>query len=273
MTSPRAAKKVTLLSAEHTFWLCACCRATWNGQPDETPEKCPRCEGPLAALGHGVFKAMVGEFRDGKVNAPFTDQQVMALKSFQTADYIRPLSCERDHGDNDSRLIAKRDGWHCSHCDYRQGWAHLFMFSTWRSESGLWACLDCGGISGGIITGPIGSKRTRAANPLPGDNPRVFRGRTMRERACRCGSRNMVRCEWPRKAAGEYAKALARWAADRAWENRHLAACWKCQPCNAIWMQPPDCDAPTKCPTCEGALKMCENPYKREQVSGGRGQG
>ena len=65
-----------------------------------------------------------------KVEVPFTEAQVARLNEYQKNGMFHPFTC----GNHDCRakhpesvLVAKPDGWHCPHCDYRQNWAHGFM--------------------------------------------------------------------------------------------------------------------------------------------------
>ena len=65
------------------------------------------------------------------VRVPWTAEQVYALDTFQTADYIHPFTCVEDHPGCDRRLIPTQDGWICPHCDYTQDWCHDWMLETW----------------------------------------------------------------------------------------------------------------------------------------------
>jgi hypothetical protein len=57
------------------------------------------------------------------IKAPWTDEQVAALNRWQQAGFVHPFTCY--DGDD---LVATRDGWVCPHCNYKQDWAHAFMF-------------------------------------------------------------------------------------------------------------------------------------------------
>lgn len=74
-------------------------------------------------------------------STPWSAEQVAALNNFQRNGNFHPFTCggdrsdeahvayAKEHGDHDyGLLVAKTDGWHCPVCDYRQKWAHSFMF-------------------------------------------------------------------------------------------------------------------------------------------------
>ncbi len=71
------------------------------------------------------------------IRAPFTDEQIEALKTFQMADYMHPFTCENNHSTPyvkfDNRLVPTREGWICPHCAYTQDWAHDWMLETWAA--------------------------------------------------------------------------------------------------------------------------------------------
>jgi hypothetical protein len=64
-----------------------------------------------------------------QIRAPFTDEQVRMLNSFQEAGLFHPFTCPEDHGPDDAarRLVAHPEGWRCPTCTYAQTWAHAFM--------------------------------------------------------------------------------------------------------------------------------------------------
>lgn len=72
----------------------------------------------------------------GKIEAPFTADQVASLNAYQISGFFHPFTCGADdcHG---IRLIAAGNGWHCASqtCDYRQSWAHEFM-ADWSWNGG-----------------------------------------------------------------------------------------------------------------------------------------
>lgn len=69
----------------------------------------------------------------------WTDEQVEALKAFQECGHAHPFTCP-NRGDDLHKAQAEEDceepgllyptvrGWACPACDYRQFWAHEFMF-------------------------------------------------------------------------------------------------------------------------------------------------
>ena len=70
---------------------------------------------------------------EGRISAPFTPEQVMALNRFQTSGEMHPFTCgQRDeHPEDPGILVAINHGWVCpAACDYEQDWAHDFMAAT-----------------------------------------------------------------------------------------------------------------------------------------------
>lgn len=63
-----------------------------------------------------------------RITAPFTDEQVIQLNSWQANCPFHPFTCGREH-DLHVQLVATRDGWVCPDpdCNYTQDWAHDFM--------------------------------------------------------------------------------------------------------------------------------------------------
>jgi len=71
---------------------------------------------------------------------PWTQEQVDRLNAYQHSGRFHPFTCGNDRGDEAHRsyaeergedwglLIATPEGWKCPVCDYRQDWAHDFMF-------------------------------------------------------------------------------------------------------------------------------------------------
>lgn len=53
---------------------------------------------------------------------PWTDEQIDKLNTYQNCGYVHPFSCGNDSCR--AMLIATRDGWRCSQCDYQQFWAY-----------------------------------------------------------------------------------------------------------------------------------------------------
>ncbi len=62
----------------------------------------------------------------GKIEAPFTQAQVVGLNRWQHAGYVHEFTCGNQHG-GDRTLVATVGGWVCQECDYTQDWAHAFM--------------------------------------------------------------------------------------------------------------------------------------------------
>jgi hypothetical protein len=68
-----------------------------------------------------------------QIKAPWTAEQVAALNRWQNCVYVHPFTCgsaiqAQEHRDGAAVLMATSDGWICPYCDYRQDWAHDFMF-------------------------------------------------------------------------------------------------------------------------------------------------
>lgn len=63
-----------------------------------------------------------------KIFAPFTEEQIEALNSWQRNGKFHPFTCKNHRNIS---LTATADGWHCSveKCSYAQNWAHDFMVS------------------------------------------------------------------------------------------------------------------------------------------------
>ena len=72
------------------------------------------------------------------IRAPWTPEQVEALNRYQNDQSKEALTCgsvsahsldpKYPHMGYEGRvLVAKKDGWHCPSCSYRQDWAHDFM--------------------------------------------------------------------------------------------------------------------------------------------------
>ena len=67
------------------------------------------------------------------VRAPFSDDQVNSLNSFQNSGYCHPFTCVCGRSD----LIAKYLGWFCPKCNrIVQDWAHPFM-ANWNWKNNL----------------------------------------------------------------------------------------------------------------------------------------
>jgi hypothetical protein len=68
-----------------------------------------------------------------KITAPWTEEQVKALNTYQQHRIMHPFTCGGDnrnlktHPDGEGILVATKDGWICPFCDYTQDWAHDFM--------------------------------------------------------------------------------------------------------------------------------------------------
>ena len=81
-----------------------------------------------------------------KIVPPWTDEQVIALNTFQQADQFHPFTCA-NRGDGKhiytsdyGILIATTDGWGCPSCDYTQDWAHAWMAEPLPPS--IWAKVD-----------------------------------------------------------------------------------------------------------------------------------
>lgn len=65
---------------------------------------------------------------DGRIFAPWTEEQVVALNRFQRSP-MHPFTCGREHSYGHSTLYATPNGWECPdpRCGYTQNWAHAYM--------------------------------------------------------------------------------------------------------------------------------------------------
>ncbi len=60
------------------------------------------------------------------IYAPWTDDQVAALKRYQTNGRFHPYTCGNrgDHlRDKGGVLVPTKNGWRCPECQYVQNWA------------------------------------------------------------------------------------------------------------------------------------------------------
>lgn len=76
------------------------------------------------------------------VKAPWTDEQVRNIRSFQECTWVHPFTCgKRDdwrhddgmrwRGDKDWGVLqVKNETLFCPDCDYTQTWVHDFMANT-----------------------------------------------------------------------------------------------------------------------------------------------
>lgn len=81
-----------------------------------------------------------------QIKAPWTDEQVANLNSFQESGQFHPFTCGGDrgdaahtayaaeHGGDKGQLVATKEGWVCPVCGYTQEWAHDFMARTMCGE-------------------------------------------------------------------------------------------------------------------------------------------
>jgi len=77
------------------------------------------------------------------VQAPWTDEQVMHLVTWQQSDYVHSYTCPNrsdvlhgyQYGDIGG-LMPTPDGWVCLDCDYTQNWAHDFSLTWTETERG-----------------------------------------------------------------------------------------------------------------------------------------
>lgn len=68
-----------------------------------------------------------------KIYAPFTDEQVEALNTYQQETWGHSFTCcgfdgcRRSKRLDEGELIATNEGWVCPCGKYKQNWAHGFM--------------------------------------------------------------------------------------------------------------------------------------------------
>lgn len=74
-----------------------------------------------------------------KVYAPFDEEQVKSINSFQREGMMHPFTCGSiSEHDGEDILIAFVDGLYCPMCDYTQDWVHDFMANgTWKKTNNL----------------------------------------------------------------------------------------------------------------------------------------
>ena len=78
------------------------------------------------------------ETNEDFIHAPWTDEQVAALNTYQVSGVFHPFTCGKrdepghEHPVDDGLLVATNDGWVCSNpsCDYTQEWAWRAMANT-----------------------------------------------------------------------------------------------------------------------------------------------
>jgi hypothetical protein len=63
--------------------------------------------------------------------APWAEDQVAALRDYQSLPWVHPYTCAHGHGP----LLPRADGWHCGECPYQQDWA--WSLNEDRS-AGIW---------------------------------------------------------------------------------------------------------------------------------------
>lgn len=73
-----------------------------------------------------------------KIRAPWTDEQVAALNRWQGYGFVHEFTC-RDRAfhavPSHDALVATNAGWICRGCNYKQDWAHHFMFRPQRNPA------------------------------------------------------------------------------------------------------------------------------------------
>jgi hypothetical protein len=77
----------------------------------------------------------------GILVAPWNEDQVRSLNSYQACGWCHPFTCgEREPDGTHHVLVATSKGWHCLSCfargkDYVQTWCHDFMADwSWNHE-------------------------------------------------------------------------------------------------------------------------------------------
>ena len=67
------------------------------------------------------------------IKAPWTDEQVKALNETQHLGFVHEFTCagnncKRSEREDNGILVATNEGWVCPCGEYKQDWAHEFMF-------------------------------------------------------------------------------------------------------------------------------------------------
>jgi len=55
------------------------------------------------------------------VMAPWTEEQVAYLRSWQSSEVVHPYTCSNSHLHGEMVLTPTTDGWECPVCDYKSG--------------------------------------------------------------------------------------------------------------------------------------------------------
>jgi hypothetical protein len=90
------------------------------------------------------------------IEKPWTQEQADALNHFQQFGRMHPFTCgsgnriDAAHLDREGVLFATPNGWICPYCDYRQNWAHDFMFHKTAAE------IRAGAVRGRAPPGAVG---------------------------------------------------------------------------------------------------------------------
>lgn len=62
--------------------------------------------------------------RPGRIQAPWTEEQVAALAAYQRDGRFHAYTCGNGSSHGGGALTPTVDGWVCPDCSYRQRWAH-----------------------------------------------------------------------------------------------------------------------------------------------------
>jgi hypothetical protein len=74
-----------------------------------------------------------------QVYAPWTEEQVRALNTYQRDDRFHPYTCPTRRcraQKNEGRLRATESGWVCGLCGYTQAWAHASSIRMGQEATG-----------------------------------------------------------------------------------------------------------------------------------------
>ncbi len=124
------------------------------GHPDPDDSAWRRRQGKPVRGVHGCDGCCTGAYLvdyrpvepDERVPAPWEDDQVASLNTFQAAGMATPYLCpDRFDGQHPElgahhvgTLLASRDGLTCAACGHVQAWAHCFTVNwSWRLDGGV----------------------------------------------------------------------------------------------------------------------------------------
>lgn len=95
---------------------------------------------PMNSMEKRLIVQRTGSLNMERIKAPWTEEQVKALNSFQKTPWLHPFTCgsgnrtDEKHLDGEGLLVAKETGWECPYCEYKQDWAYEVMTKEFQQE-------------------------------------------------------------------------------------------------------------------------------------------